>query len=186
MLKKLAKLLTPGVTKPSRPGLRAARPGTRGRDPAVRDDAHGRRGAGRRPRRSARCAGRPARVSTRSGPTRCSTKPPSKVGRLSSYFAQVSVINRRFEMDQRIRFVEHMWRVAYADGGLDPYEDHLVRKISQPALRPSRSVHARAPARSRHGLASSTPAEAGAHGAILPCPGESHARRGSGCRQPAP
>ena len=23
-----------------------------------------------------------------------------------------------------------MWRVAYADGGLDPYEDHLVRKIS--------------------------------------------------------
>jgi len=53
-----------------------------------------------------------------------------KVGRLSSYFAQVSVINRRFEMEQRIRFVEHMWRVAYADGGLDPYEDHLVRKIS--------------------------------------------------------
>ena len=53
-----------------------------------------------------------------------------KVGRLTSYFAQVSVINRRFEMDQRIRFVEHMWRVAYADGGLDQYEDHLVRKIS--------------------------------------------------------
>lgn len=53
-----------------------------------------------------------------------------KVGRLTSYFAQVSVINRRFEMDQRIRFVEHMWRIAYADGGLDPYEDHLVRKIS--------------------------------------------------------
>jgi len=53
-----------------------------------------------------------------------------KVGRLTSYFAQVSVINRRFEMDRRIRFVEHMWRVAYADGGLDPYEDHLVRKLS--------------------------------------------------------
>jgi uncharacterized tellurite resistance protein B-like protein len=53
-----------------------------------------------------------------------------KVGRLSSYFPQVSVINRCFEMHQRLRFVEHMWRVAYADGGLDPYEDHLVRKIS--------------------------------------------------------
>jgi len=51
-------------------------------------------------------------------------------GRLTSYYAQVSVINRRFEMDQRIRFVEHLWRVAYADGGLDQYEDHLVRKIS--------------------------------------------------------
>jgi uncharacterized tellurite resistance protein B-like protein len=51
-------------------------------------------------------------------------------GRLTSYYAQVSVINRRFEMDQRIRFVEHLWRVAYADGGLDQYEDHLVRKLS--------------------------------------------------------
>jgi uncharacterized tellurite resistance protein B-like protein len=50
--------------------------------------------------------------------------------RLTSYYAQVSVINRRFEVDQRIRFVEHLWRVAYADGGLDQYEDHLVRKIS--------------------------------------------------------
>lgn len=50
--------------------------------------------------------------------------------RLTSYYSQVSVINRRFEMDQRIRFVEHLWRVAYADGGLDPYEDHLVRKVS--------------------------------------------------------
>lgn len=53
-----------------------------------------------------------------------------KVGRLTSYFAQVSVINRRFDMAQRIRFIEYMWRVAYADGGLDPYEDHLVRKLS--------------------------------------------------------
>jgi uncharacterized tellurite resistance protein B-like protein len=51
-------------------------------------------------------------------------------GRLTSYYAQVSVINRRFEMDQRIRFVEHLWRVAFADGGLDQYEDHLVRKLS--------------------------------------------------------
>jgi len=54
----------------------------------------------------------------------------NKVGRLTSYFAQVSIISRRFEMDRRIRFIEHMWRVAYADGGLDPYEDHLVRKLS--------------------------------------------------------
>ena len=53
-----------------------------------------------------------------------------KAGRITSYFAQVSVINRRFEMAERIRFVEHLWRVAYADGGLDQYEDHLVRKIS--------------------------------------------------------
>lgn len=49
--------------------------------------------------------------------------------RITSYFGQVSVINRRFSMDQRVLLVEHLWRVAYADGGLDPYEDHFVRKI---------------------------------------------------------
>ena len=33
-------------------------------------------------------------------------------------------------MPRRVQLVEHLWRVAYADGGLDPYEDHLVRKLS--------------------------------------------------------
>jgi len=50
--------------------------------------------------------------------------------RLTSYFGPVSVINRWFTVPQRVRFVEHLWRVAYSDGGLDPYEDHLVRKLS--------------------------------------------------------
>lgn len=26
--------------------------------------------------------------------------------------------------------VEHLWRVAFADSELDPYEDHFVRKIA--------------------------------------------------------
>jgi uncharacterized tellurite resistance protein B-like protein len=50
--------------------------------------------------------------------------------RLTSYFGPVSVINRRFSVPRRVQLVEHLWRVAYADGGLDPYEDHLVRKLS--------------------------------------------------------
>ena len=54
----------------------------------------------------------------------------AKSQRMTSYFAQVSAINRHFSMEQRIRLVEHLWRVAYADAGLDPYEDHLVRKLS--------------------------------------------------------
>ena len=49
--------------------------------------------------------------------------------RLTSYFGPISIINRCFSMPQRVRFVEHLWRVAHADGGLDPYEDHLVRKL---------------------------------------------------------
>jgi uncharacterized tellurite resistance protein B-like protein len=50
--------------------------------------------------------------------------------RLTSYFGLVSVINRGFSVPRRVQLVEHLWRVAYAHGGLDPYEDHLVRKVS--------------------------------------------------------
>jgi uncharacterized tellurite resistance protein B-like protein len=49
---------------------------------------------------------------------------------LTSYFAPVSVIKRDLSLPQRVRLIEHLWRVAYADGRLDPYEDHYVRKIA--------------------------------------------------------
>ena len=55
----------------------------------------------------------------------------AKAARLTSYFAPISVIKRDFSLPQRIQFVEHLWRIAYADGRLDPYEDHYVRKIAQ-------------------------------------------------------
>jgi uncharacterized tellurite resistance protein B-like protein len=48
---------------------------------------------------------------------------------LTSYFGPVSVAKRDMTAPERARLIEHMWRVAYADGGLDPYEDHYVRKL---------------------------------------------------------
>ncbi len=51
-------------------------------------------------------------------------------GGLTSYFAQVAVIKRDFSMERRVALVEHLWRIAYAHGQLDPYEDHFVRKIA--------------------------------------------------------
>jgi len=54
----------------------------------------------------------------------------SKSRQLTSYFGPVSVIKRDFPLPQRVLFVELLWRVAYADGRLDPYEDHYVRKIA--------------------------------------------------------
>ena len=48
---------------------------------------------------------------------------------LTSYFGPVSVIKRDFAQSERVRLIAMLWRVAYADGGLDPYEDHFVRKI---------------------------------------------------------
>jgi uncharacterized tellurite resistance protein B-like protein len=50
--------------------------------------------------------------------------------RLTSYFEAVSAVNRAFSPQQKIRLVEHLWRVAHADDALDVHEDHLVRKIS--------------------------------------------------------
>jgi uncharacterized tellurite resistance protein B-like protein len=49
---------------------------------------------------------------------------------LTSFYAPVTLIKREFSMPERVRLVEHLWRVAFATGGLDPYEDHYVRKIA--------------------------------------------------------
>ena len=53
-----------------------------------------------------------------------------KAGQLTSFFAPVGVVKRDFSMEDRIRLVEHLWRVSFAEGGLHWYEDHYVRKIA--------------------------------------------------------
>jgi uncharacterized tellurite resistance protein B-like protein len=53
-----------------------------------------------------------------------------KAQHLNSFYAPVTVIKREFELPDRIRLVEHLWRVSFADGSLDYYEDHYVRKIA--------------------------------------------------------
>jgi uncharacterized tellurite resistance protein B-like protein len=49
---------------------------------------------------------------------------------LTSYFAPVGVIKRDMALPERVRLIEHLWRIAYADGRLDAHEDHYVRKIA--------------------------------------------------------
>lgn len=49
---------------------------------------------------------------------------------LTSLYAPLSVIKREFSLPERICLVEHLWRVAFADAKLDPYEDHYVRKVA--------------------------------------------------------
>ena len=50
--------------------------------------------------------------------------------RAPDYFQFTSLLNRTFTPAQKIRLIEHLWQVAYADRRLDKYEDHLVRKIA--------------------------------------------------------
>jgi uncharacterized tellurite resistance protein B-like protein len=46
------------------------------------------------------------------------------------YFQFTSLIKDQFDAVQRERLIEHLWAIAYADGTLHPYEEHLIRKIA--------------------------------------------------------
>jgi uncharacterized tellurite resistance protein B-like protein len=48
----------------------------------------------------------------------------------TDYYQFTSLINRGFSQEEKIQVVELMWQVAYADGYMDKYEDHLVRKLA--------------------------------------------------------
>ena len=45
-------------------------------------------------------------------------------------FSFTSRINDAFEMPQKLRMIEHMWRVAYADGQLNAHERHVLWRIA--------------------------------------------------------
>lgn len=53
-----------------------------------------------------------------------------EVRQATDYFQFTSMINRHFTQEQKIRVVELMWRVAYADARIDDHELHLLRRIA--------------------------------------------------------
>jgi uncharacterized tellurite resistance protein B-like protein len=48
----------------------------------------------------------------------------------TDWFEFTSHINAHFEVAQKVRMVEHLWRVAYADGRLTAHERHVIWRIS--------------------------------------------------------
>ena len=54
----------------------------------------------------------------------------AKAQQLTSFYAPLTVIKREFSMEERTLLVEHLWRITFADGQLNLYEDHYVRKIA--------------------------------------------------------
>ncbi len=40
-----------------------------------------------------------------------------------------SLINRELELFEKVRIIEYMWQVAYADGKISAHENHLMRRI---------------------------------------------------------
>jgi len=41
-----------------------------------------------------------------------------------------SLIREHFSSDKKIKTIEYLWTVAYADNHLDPHEEHLIRRIA--------------------------------------------------------
>lgn len=48
----------------------------------------------------------------------------------TDYFGFTSRINEAFDVPQKLRMVEGMWRVAYADGTLSAHENHVMRRLA--------------------------------------------------------
>lgn len=48
-----------------------------------------------------------------------------------SLHQHIRQINEHFDKEQKIQLIKQMWRVAYADGDLDKYEDYTIRKLSE-------------------------------------------------------
>jgi len=48
----------------------------------------------------------------------------------TDYFQFTSLINKEFTMEQKIKLIKTLWQIAYTDGELDMYEEHIVRKMA--------------------------------------------------------
>ena len=54
----------------------------------------------------------------------------SEIDDATCLFEFTRLVNESFEYSQKLKIVEMMWRVSYADLDKDKYEEHLIRKIS--------------------------------------------------------
>lgn len=47
-----------------------------------------------------------------------------------SLYDFTAVLHRELDLEGKIAVVELLWRIAFADGALDPQEEYLVRKVA--------------------------------------------------------
>ena len=52
------------------------------------------------------------------------------VNESTSLYGYTKIVNEEFEYEDKLNLLKSLWKVAYADGYLDKYEEHLIRKIS--------------------------------------------------------
>lgn len=47
-----------------------------------------------------------------------------------SLYQFTSKITQHFDPEQRVRLIENMWRMAYADSILDKHEEYIIRRVA--------------------------------------------------------
>ena len=48
-----------------------------------------------------------------------------------SLYPFTRLINEHYTSAEKLQLIEAMWHIAFADGQLDKYEDHLIRKVTE-------------------------------------------------------
>tara|TARA_B100000131_G_scaffold235774_1_gene227767 strand:- start:500 stop:943 length:444 start_codon:yes stop_codon:yes gene_type:complete len=48
----------------------------------------------------------------------------------TSLYSYTREVNDNFSYDDKLLLLQSLWDIAYADGNVDKYEEHLIRKIS--------------------------------------------------------
>tara|TARA_R110000824_G_scaffold52692_4_gene146308 strand:- start:248349 stop:248807 length:459 start_codon:yes stop_codon:yes gene_type:complete len=54
-----------------------------------------------------------------------------EVDEATSLYQFTSLINESYDQPAKTALILNMWEVAYADGDLDRYEEHMIRKVSE-------------------------------------------------------
>ncbi len=49
----------------------------------------------------------------------------------TSLFEFTTLVNEHFSAEEKYQLTVNLWRVAYADGNIDKYEEYLIRRISE-------------------------------------------------------
>ena len=52
------------------------------------------------------------------------------VSESTSLYGYTCIVNTEFQYEDKLKLLRNLWKIAYADGYLDKYEEHLLRKIS--------------------------------------------------------
>jgi uncharacterized tellurite resistance protein B-like protein len=58
------------------------------------------------------------------------TRAEARARSSAQYFPFTNSLNTNMSIEDKIEVIEMLWRIAYADGNLDAFEDQLIRQVA--------------------------------------------------------